>query len=53
MADFEDIIKTIEKEGKSFRQLLADQKKSGESPAKREQKVQKKLQALAKVFGVC
>ena len=38
MADFEDIIKTIEKEGKSFRQLLADQKKSGESPAKRDAK---------------
>ena len=38
MADFEDIIKTIEKEGKSFRKLLADQKKSGESPAKRDAK---------------
>jgi len=38
MADFEDVIKTIEKEGKSFRKLLADQKKSGESPAKRDAK---------------
>jgi len=38
MADFQDVINTIEKEGDSFRQLLADQKKSGESPAKRDAK---------------
>ena len=38
MADFQDVINTIEKEGKSFRKLLSDQKKSGESPAKRDAK---------------
>ena len=38
MSDFQDVINTIEKEGDSFRQLLADQKKSGESPAKRDAK---------------
>jgi hypothetical protein len=31
MADFQDVINTIEKEGDSFRQLLADKESSGES----------------------
>ena len=38
MADFQDVINTIEEEGESFRKLLDAQKKSGESPAKRDAK---------------